>query len=222
MRVQGLRVTFINRNTITLQLRPDHLGLSPGNLLHAKGEFLHGNLALGFIPVAVDRRTGQLEDGLPHGLAGDRARMNRNTSDHCGPVNYSDVLACLSRSDSRLLACGATANHDPSSAAAAKVFSQLKEVDGKWHMEGMLATAHQDRGIQTDGIRACALKSHWAGPENSARQSEGKVMNARIAVQEQPRFDEISECVEAFDHVLAAEGEDRAAKLVAAVCQRAK
>src|SRR5438876_2721075 len=122
---------------ITLQLRPDHLGLSPGNLLHAKGEFLHGNLVLGFIPVAIHRRTGQLEDGLTHGLAGDRTRMNRNTSDHCGPVNYSDVLACLSRSDSRLLACGATANHDPSSAAAAKVFSQLKEMDGKWHMEGM-------------------------------------------------------------------------------------
>ena len=46
-------------------------------------------------------------------------------------------------------------------------------------------------------------------------------MNARVAVQEQPRFDEISEWVEAFDQVLAAEGEDRAAKLVAAVCQRA-
>jgi len=36
-------------------------------------------------------------------------------------------------------------------------------------------------------------------------------MNARVAVQEQPRFDEISEWVEAFDQVLAAEGEDRAA-----------
>jgi len=32
-----------------------------------------------------------------------------------------------------------------------------------FNMKGWLATAHQDRGIQTDGIRACALKSHWAG-----------------------------------------------------------
>src|SRR5205814_7351001 len=221
MRVQELRVTFINRNTITLQLRPDHLGLSPGNLLHAKGEFLHGNLVLGFIPVAIHRRTGQLEDGLTHGLAGDRARMNRNTSDHCGPVNYSDVLECLSRSDSRLLACGATPITILPQQPQRRFFHSLKKwmANGTW--KGWLATAHQDRGIQTDGIRACALKSHWAGPENSARQSEGKVMNARVAVQEQPRFDEISEWVEAFDQVLAAEGEDRAAKLVAAVCQRA-
>src|SRR5438552_16510217 len=67
-----------------------------------------------------------------------------------------------------------------------------------------------------------ALSSHTGqDPENSARQSEGKVMNARVAVQEQPRFDEISEWVEAFNQVLAAEEEDRAAKLVAAGCQRA-
>src|SRR5947207_2738374 len=221
MRVQELRVTFINRNTITLQLRPDHLGLSPGNLLHAKGEFLHGNLVLGFIPVAIHRRTGQLEDGLTHGLAGDRARMNRNTSDHCGPVNYSDVLACLSRSDSRLLACGATANHDPSSAAAAKVFSQLKEVDGKWHMEGMAGNGPSGPRNPNRWHPGMRSQVTLAGPENSARQSEGEVMNARVAVQEQPRFDEISEWVEAFDQVLAAEGEERAAKLVAAVCQRA-
>src|SRR6266550_9347042 len=85
-----------------------------------------------------------------------------------------------------------------------RFFHSLKKwmANGTW--KGWLATAHQDCGIQTDGIRACALKSHWAGPENSARQSEGKVMNARVAVQEQPRFDEISEWVEAFDQVLAA------------------
>src|SRR5205823_7618406 len=70
-----------------------------------------------------------------------------------------------------------------------RFFHSLKKwmANGTW--KGWLATAHQDRGIQTDGIRACALKSHWAGPENSARQSEGKVMNARVAVQEQPRFE---------------------------------
>ena len=46
-------------------------------------------------------------------------------------------------------------------------------------------------------------------------------MNAKLAVQTESRFDETSEWIEAFDQVLAAEGRDGAAKLVAAVSQRA-
>jgi len=46
-------------------------------------------------------------------------------------------------------------------------------------------------------------------------------MNAKLAVQTESRFDETSKWIEAFDQVLAAEGRDGAAKLVAAVSQRA-
>jgi pyruvate dehydrogenase E1 component len=46
-------------------------------------------------------------------------------------------------------------------------------------------------------------------------------MNARLAIQPEPRFDEISEWIEAFNQVLAAEGRQGAAELLAAVFQRA-
>src|SRR5437667_9849804 len=65
-----------------------------------------------------------------------------------------------------------------------RFFHSLKKwmANGTW--KGWLATAHQDRGIQTDAIPACALKSNWAAPANTRRQSDGQGIDARIGVQQ--------------------------------------
>jgi pyruvate dehydrogenase E1 component len=46
-------------------------------------------------------------------------------------------------------------------------------------------------------------------------------MNARLSPQPEPPFDEVAEWIEAFNEVLAAEGRQAAANLLAAVSQHA-
>jgi len=68
-----------------------------------------------YMPVAVlrfDGTAGELKYSFANGLAWNRAGMNGNTTNHRGPVNYSNVFAHFCGRNSSLLPGRPAADND--------------------------------------------------------------------------------------------------------------
>src|SRR5712671_7635960 len=110
-----MRSALMDGNPVALELRSDYLSLSRDNGVHTRGDILDRNFAMASKPIAVEGlygKAGKLKDSLAYRLARDCAGMNAHASDHGCPLDHSDALARLGRSDGPLLARWATADHN--------------------------------------------------------------------------------------------------------------
>jgi hypothetical protein len=83
--------------------------------LDAEGQVGHGDLFLDAVIDAVDGAVvvaGEVEDGLAHGLGGDRAGIDADAADDGAGLDNGDALVHLGRGDRGALASGPGANDD--------------------------------------------------------------------------------------------------------------
>jgi hypothetical protein len=102
-------------DAVPCHLRPDHLHLGPDDVAAAVQQVVHRDGLLDGVAVAVDgplAESGQVEDGLPHGLGRDGAGVDADAADAAGPVDQRDPPAELGRQEGGLLPGGAGTDHD--------------------------------------------------------------------------------------------------------------
>ena len=104
-------------HAVARQLRLGDVDLGLDHLVDAEAQVRHGDLFLDVVVDAVDAlvlEAGEVQHGLPHGLAGDGAGVDAGAADDLALLDHGHAAAALGALDGGALAGRAGADDDES------------------------------------------------------------------------------------------------------------